>query len=60
MLILDWNLFIYGVFLLFLSHFKVFINIHEYTNEMIYISHHRKHGLCLSFTLVPSLVFYDK
>ena len=40
--------------------FKVFINIHEYANGMIYISDHRKNGLCLSFNLVPSLVFYDK
>ena len=48
------------VFLGFLSHIKVFINIHEYANEMVYISDHRKNGLCLSFNLVPSLVFYDK
>ena len=40
--------------------FKVFINIHKYANKMIYISDHRKNGLCLSFNLVPSLVFYDK
>ena len=48
------------VFLGFVSNFKVFVNIHEYANEMIYISNHRKNGLCLSFILVPSLVFYDK
>ena len=40
--------------------FKVFINIHEYANEMIYISDHRKNGMCLSFNLVPSLVVYGK
>ena len=60
MLILDWNLLIYGVFYDFYLIFKVFINIHEYANWMIYISGHRKHGLCLSFNLVPSLVFCDK
>ena len=60
MLILDWNLFIYGVFYDFYLIFKVFINIHEYANGLIYISDHRKNGLCLSFNLVPSLVFYDK
>ena len=40
--------------------FKVFINIHEYANDMIYRSDHTKNNLCLSFNLVPSLVFYDK
>ena len=40
--------------------FKVFINIHEYANEIIYISDHTKNNFCLSFNLVQSLVFYDK
>ena len=40
--------------------FKVFINIYEYANGMIDISDHTKNDLCLSFNLVPSLVFYDK
>ena len=40
--------------------FKVFINIHEYANDIIYKSDHTKNDLCLSFNLVPSLVFYDK
>ena len=40
--------------------FKVFINIYEYANEMIYILDHTKNDMCLSFNLVPSLVFYDK
>ena len=39
---------------------KVFINIHEYANGMIYISDHRNNGICLGFNLVPSLMFYDK
>ena len=49
-----------GFFYDFNRIFKVFINIHEYANEMIYISDHTKNDLCLSFHLVPSLVFYDK
>ena len=42
--------------------FKVFINIYEYANKIkcIYISDHTKKDLCLSFNLVPGLVFYDK
>ena len=50
------------VFYVFYLIFKVFINIHEYANGVIYmyISDHRKNGLCLSFNLVPSFVFYDK
>ena len=40
--------------------FKGFINIHGYANGMIYISDHTKNEQCLSFNLVPSLVFYDK
>ena len=49
-------MFIYGFFRI-LSHFKVFINIHEYANEKIYISDYKKNGMRLSFNLVPSLVF---
>ena len=60
MLILDWNMFIYGIFYDYHLIFKVLINIHEYANGMIYMSDHRKHGPCLSFNLVPSLVFNDK
>ena len=48
---------------LVLLHFKnekVFINILEYANEIIYISDHRKKGMCLSFKLVPYLMLYDK
>ena len=48
------------VFYDFYLFFMGFINIHEYANGIIYISDHRKHGLCLSLNLVPSLVFYDK
>ena len=36
--------------------FKIFINIHEYANKMIYISDNRNKGMCLSFNLAPSLV----
>ena len=53
-------MFIYGVFRDFYLIFKVFIYIHEYANGMIYISDHKKNGLCLSFYLVPRLVFYGK
>ena len=35
---------------------KVFINIHKYANEIIYISDYRKKGIYISFNLVPSLV----
>ena len=44
----------------FTSFFKVFINIREYANEIIYISDHRKKGKCLSFNVVPYLMLYDK
>ena len=57
MLILDWNLFIYGGFYDFYLNFKDFINIHEYANGMIYISDQTKNDLGLSFNMVPSLVF---
>ena len=40
--------------------FKVFINIHEYANKVIYISGHRMNDICLTFYLVPRLVVYDK
>ena len=40
--------------------FKVFINIHEYSNEVICISGHGMKGICLTFYLVPRLVVYDK
>ena len=43
------------VFYDFTSFFKVFINIHEYANKMIYISDHRKKGLCLSFNWTPRI-----
>ena len=36
--------------------FKDFINIREYAIEIIYISDHRKKGMCLSFNVVPHLV----
>ena len=44
----------------FTSFLKVFINIREYTNEIIFISDHSKKGMCLSFNLVPYLMLYDK
>ena len=40
--------------------FKVFINIHEYADGMIYISDRRKKSMCLSFNVVPHLVLQDK
>ena len=40
--------------------FKVFINIHEYANEVICISGHRIKDICLTFSLVPRLVVYDE
>ena len=40
--------------------FKVFINIHEYANKIIYKSDHMTKGQCLHFNLVPSFVLYDK
>ena len=49
------------VFLLVLPHlFKVFINIREYANEIIYIFDHRKKGTWLSFNVIPYLMLYDK
>ena len=39
---------------------KGFINIREYANEIIYISDHRKKGMCLSFKVVPYFMLYDK
>ena len=41
MMFLDWNMFLM-FFYDFTSFFKVFINIHEYTNSIIYISNRRK------------------
>ena len=37
---------------MFTSFDKVFINIHDYANLIIYISEHRKKGMFLSFNLV--------
>ena len=53
---------IYGVcfFFRFSPHFKVFINIHEYKNEVICIAGHGITGTCLTFKLVPRLVVYNK
>ena len=53
-------MFIHGVFFSLTSFLKVIINIREYANEIIYISDHRKKGMCLSFNLVPYLMLYDK
>ena len=55
-------MFIHGVFISFTSLFKVYINIREYVNEMIYISDHRKKDTCLSFYVVrvQYLMLYDK
>ena len=50
------KLFIYGVFYDFYLIFKVFINVFEYANGMIYISDQTMNDLGLSFNLVPSLV----
>ena len=47
------NMFFYD----FTMFFTVCINIHEYVNYLIYISDHRKKGLCLSFNSKPSIVF---
>ena len=35
------------------SFFKVFINIHEYANKIIYISDYIRKDMCLSFNLTP-------
>ena len=48
-----------GVFISFIS-FLRFSLIREYANEIIYISDHRKKGMCLSFYVVPYLMLYDK
>ena len=48
------------VFFLFFPYFKVFINIHEYKNKIIYISGHGMKDLYLPFNLVQGLVVYDK
>ena len=48
------------VFLLVLSLFLRFSLIREYANEIIYISGHRKKGMCLRFYVVPYLLLYDK
>ena len=47
-------------FFSFTSFLKVFINVRENENEIIYISGHRKKGMCLGFNLVPYLMLYDK
>ena len=41
----------------FLRFSLIFINMQ---NKLIYISDHRKKGICLSFNLTPILVLYDK
>ena len=48
------------MFLCFSPISKVFMNIHEYENNIICIFDHEIKGLCLSFDLVPSLVAYDE
>ena len=48
------------VFLLVLLRFLRFSLIREYANEIIYISDHRKKGVCLSFYVVPYLMLSDK
>ena len=53
---LGWNLCIYDVFYEFYLVFKDFINIREYSIEIIYISTHGKKGMCLSFNVVLHLV----
>ena len=50
---------IYCVFMIF-PYFKFFINIHEYANKIMCTSGHWIKEMCLAFTLVPSLVVYDK
>ena len=37
--------------------FNVFINFHEYENEIICISDHQGKVLCLGINLVPNVVF---
>ena len=59
MLILDRNLFIYGVFRIFITFLRfslILMNMQMrcFTYRII------SNGLCLSSNSVPSLVFYDK
>ena len=51
---------LFVVFLLVLPHFLRFSLIRKYANEIMYISDHRKKGMCLSFYVVPYLMLYDK
>ena len=45
----------------FTSFFKVFINIYEYANYVIYMSDYKRKGMRLIFNSTPSFrVFYDK
>ena len=44
-------------FLWFYLIFKVFITIHNYTNQMICKYDHRIKNICLSFNLTPIVVF---
>ena len=39
---------------------NVFINIHEYSNEIICISDNPQNVLCLQNNLIIDLVFYDE
>ena len=39
---------------------NVFINIHEYSNEIICISDSSQNVLCLQNNLILDLVFYDE
>ena len=59
MMFWGWSQFVYCVVLWFSLILKVFINIREYANEIIYISGHGMKGICQTFNLVQSLVVYD-
>ena len=52
--------FVYSWCFISLSHFLRFSLIREYANEIVYISDHRKKGMCLNFYVVPYLMLYDK
>ena len=43
-----------------LTHFKVFINIHTYANQIVCIFDKEANGRCLSFYLVQNFVISGK
>ena len=51
---------LFMVFYMISNSFKVFINIHEYANQIICISGYGMKGICLTFNLVQSFVVNDK